>query len=89
MMRIEKFVEKTIDARSGWIGFRQELKCLIQDFDREYDLDLKYSAYQEALYELIQRIKKNDRIDFSLLDNRSLLESGIALRFMLVRGGMK
>jgi len=69
MMRIEKFVEKIIDARSGWIGFRQELKCLIQDFDREYDLDLKYSAYQEALYELIQRIKKNDRIDFSLLDN--------------------
>jgi len=69
-MRIEKFVEKTIDSRFGWNGFRQELKCLIQDFNREYDLELKYSAYQEALYELINRVKKADGfIDCSLLDN--------------------
>ena len=69
-MEIEKFVEKTIDARDGWDGFKQELKWLIQDFNREYDLGLKYSAYQEALYELISRIRTVEGfIDYDLLDH--------------------
>lgn len=86
MMSIEKFVEKTINARSGWVGFKQELKYLIRDFNREYDLDLKYSAYQEALYELISRVRTVEGfIDYSLIDNMQF----IRIKFYLACYGGK
>ncbi|WP_151813876.1 YagK/YfjJ domain-containing protein [Acinetobacter ursingii] len=55
MIRIEQFVEKTIQAEYAWYEFHEELLDLVIELDTVFDFELQYSAYVKAMVELIWR----------------------------------
>lgn len=66
---IEDFVEKTIyhSGNIGWEGFKQELEFLINEIDFEYDDNLWYSAYIQAILQLKKQNTINGKVDYEQL----------------------
>ncbi|MFT0694422.1 inovirus-type Gp2 protein [Acinetobacter nematophilus] len=53
-MKIEKFVEKVIEAKYAWRDFKEEFSYLVREFD--YDPLLSYSTYQKCFHDYIHHL---------------------------------
>ncbi|MFW1812838.1 inovirus Gp2 family protein [Acinetobacter ursingii] len=71
MIRIEQFVEKTIQAEYAWYEFHEELLDLVIELDAVFDFELQYSAYVKAMLELIWRNQLNGEVNIDQMNDLS------------------
>jgi len=67
---IENFVEDTVNRLEAWNGFWSELVDLLRELQEQFNPDLRYSAYNEAMIELMLDLEQkveSDIIDSSIL----------------------
>ena len=69
---IENFVEDTIDCTEPWEGYWTELADLLRELQEQYDLDLNYSAYNQAMIELMLDLEQ--KIESEAIDGSVLTE---------------
>jgi len=67
LINIEQFVERTIASRYAWREFHDELIDLLFDLHTIFDFELQYSAYVEAMLELILQNNIACKIDIDQL----------------------
>lgn len=67
LIEIEQFVERTITSRYAWREFHNELIELLLDLHAIFDFELQYSAYVEAMLELIWQNNIACKIDIDQL----------------------
>ena len=77
---IENFVEDTLKRQRPWDDYWSELVDLLRELQEQYNSDLIYSAYNQAMIELMLELEKDVRA-FQYIDN-SILEK---LRFRDVK----
>ena len=74
---IENFVEDTINRTEPWDGYWSGLGDLLKELQDQYNPDLRYSAYNEAMIELMLELEQNlesDVIDSSILAELSFYD---------------
>ena len=71
LINIEQFVERTIASRYAWREFHDELIDLVLDLHDIFDFELQYSAYVEAMLELIWRNTLDSEVDIEQINNLS------------------
>ena len=77
---IENFVEDTLKRQRPWDDYWSELVDLLRELQEQYNSDLIYSAYNQAMIELMLELEKDVRA-LQCIDN-SILEK---LRFRDVK----
>ena len=74
---IENFVEDTINRTEPWDSYWSGLVDLLKELQDQYNPDLRYSAYNEAMIELMLELEQNlesDVIDSSILAELSFYD---------------
>ncbi len=71
MIRIEQFVEKTIQVKYPWYEFHDELLELVIELDTAFDFKLQYSAYVKAMLELIWRNTLDGEVNIDQINDLS------------------
>ena len=71
LINIEQFVERTIASRYAWREFHDELIDLLLDLHTIFDFELQYSAYVEAMLDLIWRNTLDGEVNIDQINNLS------------------
>ena len=66
---IENFVEDTIERSEPWEGYWTELADLLRELQEQYDSDLNYSAYNQAMIKLMFELEQNLKVFQSIKDS--------------------
>lgn len=69
---IENFVEDTIERTEPWEGYWIELADLLRELQEQYDSDLNYSAYNQAMIDLMLDLEQ--KIDSNVIDDSVMAE---------------
>lgn len=68
---IENFVEDTINRQRPWEGYWSELVDLLRELQEQYNPNLIYSAYNQAMIKLLLELEKDLRA-FQYIQNSTL-----------------